>query len=104
MNDEEIPYEVDGDQYSFTIPSKNSPQHFRVVATDAAGNEVVAEMKDILVSTNFFVRLYNNTPLFVGTLAGFGAVATGSVSYLTIRRRKKVDMNEDRRAEAFGDK
>lgn len=97
LNDKEVEYTVDGENYTFTVPSGNSPQDVRIVAVDAAGNVIKKEVKDILVSTNYFVRLYNNTPLFIGSLAGAGAFIVGVSSYFVFFRKKKDD---DRAVEA----
>lgn len=97
LNDKEVEYTVDGENYTFTVPSGNSPQDVRIVAVDAAGNVIKKEVRDILVSTNFFVRLYNNTPLFIGSLAGAGAFIVGVGSYFVFFRKKKDD---DRAVEA----
>lgn len=70
LNGEEIDYTVDGDNYTFDIPQSNSKQDAEIVAVDAAGNEYPIEVKNFLVNTNLFVRWFNNTPLFIGSLAG----------------------------------
>ena len=101
LNEEKVEYHVDDDQYSFTVPGKNSPQDIRIVAVDAAGNEVVTNIEDILVSTNFFVRWYNNKPLFAGTLAGLSAAGAGLLSYyIFVRNRKYGDEDADKPIES----
>lgn len=68
LGDQQIPYTVDGDLYTFEIPMKNSKQTVTIVAIDSAGNEEVVYVEDFLVTTNLFVRWYNNTPLFIGSV------------------------------------
>ena len=41
----------------------------KIVCTDAAGNEQTEEITNFYVTTNLFVRYYNNKPLFFGSIA-----------------------------------
>lgn len=91
LNDNEISYRTEGEQYLFNIPESNKKQTVRVTALDAAGNEQEVIVEDFLVSTNVFVRWYNNTPLFVGTIIGIVGLGIGvTVLTLFFRRRKTV--------------
>ncbi|MFS0675166.1 InlB B-repeat-containing protein [Ornithinibacillus sp. 179-J 7C1 HS] len=94
LNDEEVDFIVDGDNYSFEIPNSNSTQDVVIVATDAAGNELTTEVNDILVTTNLFVRWYNNKPLFYGSLGGVGALSSAAVGYYVFRRNGKIVTEE----------
>lgn len=87
LNDKEVKYNVDGETYTFDIPEKNEKQNVRIVAVDAAGNEEELLVTKFLVSTNIFVRWYNNTPLFVGSIAGIVLIA-GAAAFFVFRRRK----------------
>lgn len=92
LNEKEIEYNVSGDNYTFEIPSSNETQDVKIVAVDAAGNKLVSEVKGVLVTTNLFVRWYNNTPLFIGSLAGVGIIALALVSYfLFFRKKDKIE-------------
>lgn len=65
------------------------------MAEDAAGNRQEVTVADFLVSTNFFVRWYNNTPLFIGTIAGVVVIALGITAFLVFGRRKKKDEEQE---------
>ncbi len=89
LNGKEIEYKVDGETYTFDIPKSNSKQDVRIVAVDAAGNEQPIEVNDFLVNTNIFVRWYNNTPLFVGSIIGVVVLALGITIFLVFFKKKK---------------
>lgn len=89
LNGEEIEYKVDGETYTFDIPKSNSKQDVKIVAVDAAGNEQPIEVNDFLVNTNIFVRWYNNTPLFVGSIIGVVVLALGITIFLVFFKKKK---------------
>lgn len=74
LNGEEVPYVVNGDEYSFEVLKSNSKQNVRIVAVDAAGNEEEILVTDVLVTTNIFARWYNNTPLFIGSMVLLAAL------------------------------
>lgn len=90
LNDEEIKYSNQGETYTFDIPEKNEKQNVRIVAVDAAGNELEVLVEDFLVSANVFVRWFNNTPLFIGSIAGI-TILCGAIVFLTKSKRKKVE-------------
>ena len=89
LNDKEVEYTVDGESYTFFIPESNSVQDVRIVATDAAGNEYELSVDDFLVSTNIFVRWYNNTPLFIGSIIGVIVLALGITGFIVFGKKKK---------------
>ena len=91
LNGKEIEYKVDGETYTFDIPKSNSKQDVKIVTTDAAGNEEVIEVNDFLVNTNIFVRWYNNTPLFVGSIMGVVVLALGITIFLVFFKKKKKE-------------
>lgn len=74
LNNQEINYTVEGDNYIFDIPMSNAKQTVRIVAVDAAGNEEELLVRDFLVTTNFFVRWYNNVPLFIGSMVAMALI------------------------------
>lgn len=88
LNGSEIQYNSEGETYTFEIPEKNEKQNVRIVAVDAAGNEYELLVRNFLVSTNVFVRWFNNTPLFVGSIAGV-VVLCGLILFLVLRKRKQ---------------
>lgn len=95
LNGEEIPFQTEGDGYTFLIPMRNSKQTVRIVAVDSAGNEQEVYVSDFLVTTNLFVRWYNNTPLFVGTLVLLALILGLLIWWLLLLlRRKRKDEEE----------
>lgn len=96
LNGEEVPFQTEGDGYTFLIPMRNSKQTVRIVAVDSAGNEQEVYVSDFLVTTNLFVRWYNNTPLFVGTLVLLALILGLLIWWLLLLllRRKRKDEEE----------
>lgn len=80
---------------AFTIGA-GMKQKVRIVAEDKTGNvlDTAAEsfapafafQPEITVSTDFFVRWYANTPLFLGSAAGIIAAAVGVVAVLFVKK------------------
>lgn len=91
LNGEEVEYMVDGEVYTFDIPEANEKQNVEFVAVDAAGNEYKLQVDDFLVSTNIFVRWYNNTPLFVGSIIGVVVLAVAITAFILFGKKKKKD-------------
>ena len=89
LNGKEIPFGRNGSIYTFTVPESDSRQNLQIVATDAAGNASTVEVREFLVSTNFFVRFINNTGAVVGTSVGLLAGLSGVLVFL-VRKRKKL--------------
>ncbi|WP_042146636.1 Ig-like domain repeat protein [Paucisalibacillus sp. EB02] len=90
LNNEEINFVEDGENYTFVIPNSNSTQEVTILATDAAGNEITTEVKDFLVTTNLLVRWYNNTPLFIGSLGGVGVIGVALAAFFLYRKKNNV--------------
>lgn len=90
LNGSEIKYNNDGETYTFDIPEKSEKQNVRIVAVDAAGNEYELSVENFLVSTNLFVRWFNNTPLFIGSIAGV-VILSCAIAFLVIRKRRKAE-------------
>ena len=92
LNNKKVDYQADGEDYTFDIASANTKQAVKVVAVDAAGNELTKEIDDFLVSTNLLVRWYNNTPLFLGSIGGIGGIGAivSTVAVILTKKRKIV--------------
>lgn len=91
LNNEGIDYIIDGETYMFNIPQSNSLQEVRIVAVDAAGNETEVLIEDILVSTNIFVRWYNNTKLFAASIGCMVILAAGVTAFSLRKKNKNQD-------------
>ena len=90
MNDKEVEHQNDGETFTFGIGNSNSKQDVKIVAVDAAGNELVEEVNDFLVTTNLIARWYNNTPVFYGSIGSVGGIAAIIATYYVLRNRKKT--------------
>lgn len=88
LNGTEIKYANEGETYTFDIPEKNEKQNVKIVAVDAAGNEHTLSVENFLVSTNLFVRWFNNTPLFIGSIVGV-ILLCAVIIFLVIYKRRK---------------
>ena len=95
LNGQEIEYTVDGETYTFNIPESNDKQDVKIVVVDAAGNEQVIEVNGFTVSTNFFVRWFNDTPVFIGSMVGMVALAFGITIFLVFFKKKKKNEDEE---------
>lgn len=90
----EVKYTVEEETYIFDIPQSNEKQSVIFVATDAAGNIFKLLVEDFLVSTNLFVRWYNNTPLFIGSIVGVALIAIGIAAFIIFGKKKKNEEDE----------
>lgn len=91
LSGEEVEYKVDGETYTFDIPEANEKQNVEFVAVDAADNEYKLQVDEVLVSTNIFVRWYNNTPLFVCSIIGVVVLAVAITAFILFGKKKKKD-------------
>lgn len=77
--------------FTFDIAGDSTSAHkVKIVAVDAAGNEQVEEITDFFVTTDIWVRYYNNKPLFFGSIAGV-IVLAGLIVFLVVYKRKKKE-------------
>ena len=90
-NAEEIANILEGDDsFEFYVAGDSTGAHnVKIVCTDAAGNEQVEEITDFYVTTNLFVRYYNNKVLFFGTIGGVILVAGLVVALVVIKKKKQ---------------
>lgn len=75
---------------SCSIPEQNYAQSFMVIATDAAGNEYVAEVKNITVNTSWWRLFLANKPLFYGSIAA-GVLLLAFLWLLILAKKKKKE-------------
>ena len=79
----------EGGVFTFDISGDSTEAHtLSVVAVDAAGNEITEEVKDFYVTTNLWVRYYNNKGAFYGSIGGVVAAAGLGVFLVVWKRRK----------------
>lgn len=82
-------------EFSFTIPGDSTQAHtLRVVCTDAAGNEFETEFDDFYVTTNLWVRFFNNKPLFYGTIACLVALVAFLIYFFGYRKKTSEEEQE----------
>lgn len=82
---------ADQGEFTFDIPGDSTGAHqVKIVCTDAAVNEQTEEITNFYVTTNLFVRYYNNKPLFFGSIAAVVVIA-GVVIALAAGKKKKND-------------
>ena len=83
---------TDNENFTFDVSGNSTGAHtVKILATDSAGNESIEEINDFYVTTNIFVRYYNNKPLFFASIAGV-IVVVGLIVFLVVfKRRKKED-------------
>ena len=72
-----------GDNYSFQMESKNTPQNVTVIARDQDGNETLLKVEDVLISDDPLARFINNKRAFWMTVFGV-LVLAGGISALCV--------------------
>lgn len=85
---------------SVTLDESDSKQHVRFIITDLAGNVTDTDAdgfdpaytfeRDLVISTNLWVRLRANTPLLIGCIAGVVVILALGV-ILIIRKKDKKE-------------
>ena len=93
---EEIAKAVEANEkFNFDIDGNSTGAHrIKIVCTDAAGNEQSTEITDFYVTTNLFVRYFNNKVLFFGSIGGIILIAALIVVLIVLKKRNK-DANID---------
>lgn len=80
-------------EFNFDIAGDSTKAHsIKIVCVDSAGNETIEEVTDFFVTTNLFVRYYNNKLLFFGSIAGI-IVLLGLIIFLIVFKRRKRENN-----------
>lgn len=76
-------------EFTFDVAGDSKSAHkVKIVCTDAAGNEQVEEITGFYVTTDIWVRYYNNKALFFGSIAGV-LVLAGLIVFLVVYKKKK---------------
>lgn len=87
-SDEEGTLTSDG-TYQFYVEESGQARNVRVVVRDAAGQEVATEIDGFYVTTDLWIRFYNNKPLFYSSIGAAVAVVGGVTAGVVLRRKKK---------------
>ena len=88
---EEIESIAENGEFTFDIAGDSTSAHrVKIVSVDAAGNEQVKEITDFFVTTNIWVRYYNNKGLFFGSIGGVIFLA-GLIVFLVVWKKKKKE-------------
>jgi len=72
----------------FEVLSADNWQEIRVAGMDAAGNEAAVDGISVLITTNLWIQLYQNKPLFAAFIAAAGMVL-GGVGFLAFFLKRK---------------
>ena len=91
LDNREVKYAQSGNSFTFKIPQSNSLRNLEVIAVDSANNETKVAIDKFLVTTNIFARWYNNTPLFIGSIAGLAILIIAVIAFLLFGRRRRND-------------
>ena len=85
-------------EWKFTIPA-GLEQTVRIVVVDKTGNTLDTDAegftpgygfnRTITVSTNFFLRLYANRPLFIGVVVGTSVLVIGGIILIILLAKKR---------------
>lgn len=78
-----------GGSFDFDIPGDSTNAHsVKISAVDAAGNEQIQEINNFFVTTNLWVRYYNNKTALYGSVGGV-VLLTATIIVLVVLKRKK---------------
>lgn len=97
VNNEEVELKQDEEQehYTFNLPESTQEQNIRIVASDAAGNEMVREVNGIYITTNPWVRFVHSKKA-VAAAVGAAAVVVLAAVAVVIWRKKQKQIAEER--------
>ncbi|MDR0789091.1 MAG: hypothetical protein LBN03_02730 [Bifidobacteriaceae bacterium] len=97
---DKIVIDPDTGLYTFDMLPSNNRQSVKVTSTDKAGNVFQSEATGIIISSNFWVRLFSNKYIMWGATAGLVALG-GGILYLLSRMisaaaaRRNAEDDED---------
>ncbi len=78
-------------EFTFDVSGDSTRAHkVKIVGVDAAGNEQTEEITDFFVTTNIWVRYYNNKVLFFGSIGGVIIFAGFIISLIVWKNKKKT--------------
>jgi hypothetical protein len=80
----------DNGEIEVVIPGDTKAQTISIKAVDAAGNETVKEIKNVLITTNVWAQYINNTWLVVGSILLL-ILIIGSVIIIIKKSKKEED-------------
>lgn len=84
-------------EFAFDLEESRKARNIKIVLIDAAGNEnEEQEINRVTVSTNLFIRIYNNKPLFYGLLAALIGGGGFLWWWFFIFKRRKDDEEENK--------
>ena len=84
-------------EFAFDLEESRKARNIKIVLIDAAGNEnEEQEINRVTVSTNLFIRIYNNKPLFYGLLAALIGGGGFMWWWFFIFKRRKDDEEENK--------
>lgn len=91
-----VEYEEKDGKYIITLNESNHFQTVEVSVKDAA-DQTSTLSAEALVSTNFFVRWYNNKIAFIASLAGVGVLAA-AIIFIVVMKNKNDDKSDTKKS------
>lgn len=76
--------------FELLISSANYRRNLEIIYTDKAGNTDTTKIENFLISTNAFIRFYENKPVFIGSIVGTISFIV-AVTLIIYRRKKMLD-------------
>ncbi len=83
---------AEGGEFTFDIAGDSTQEHnLKIVCKDAADNTQIEEITGFFVTTNLWVRYYNNKPLFYGSICGV-LTCIGVASFVITKKKKRQEV------------
>ena len=80
------------EDFVLTLGESTQAQQLVVAAYDAAGNELTQTVDNFYITTNAWLRFYNNKAAFFGTIGGGITLAGGGTFAVVFRRRRLLKL------------
>ena len=77
------------EDFVFTLGESTQAQQLVVAAYDAAGNEMTQTVDNFYITTNAWLRFYNNKAALFGTI-GEGITLAGGGTFAVVFRRRRL--------------